>query len=82
MQRTLVQVMQVRMTDLHPGDIVNKNHEDARGWFEVHEVQELPNGGIAVQASSEKDSINGGPYDIVGVQVTKAVEIPSEIRAA
>ncbi len=82
MQRTLVQVMQVRMSDLNPGDIVNKNHGDARGWFEVKELTELPNGGIAVQAASEKDSINGGPYDIVGVQVTKAVELPNQIRAA
>jgi hypothetical protein len=74
--------MQVRMADLHPGDIVNKNHDDSRGWFEVNEIHELPNSGIVVQAASEKDSINGGPYDIVGVQVTKAVEIPNQIRAA
>lgn len=74
--------MQVRMSDLQPGDIVNKNHGDARGWFEVKELHELPNGGVAVQAASEKDSINGAPYDIVGVQVTKDVEIPRQIRAA
>ena len=82
MQRTLVQVMQVRMADLHPGDIVNKNHDDARGWFEVKQINDLPNGGIVVEAATEKDSINGGPYDIVGVQVTKGVEIPNQIRAA
>ena len=82
MQRTLVQVMQVRMADLHPGDIVNKKHDESRGWFEVKEVHELPNGGIAVEAASEKDSINAGPHDIVGVQVTKDVEIPNQIRAA
>jgi len=70
------------MADLLPGDIVNKNHDDARGWFEVKELQELHNGGIAVMAHSDKDSINGGPHDIVGVQLTKAVEIPTQVRAA
>ncbi len=74
--------MQVRMADLLPGDIVNKNHDDARGWFEVRELEELHNGGIAVLADSEKDSINGSPHDIVGVQITKVVEIPDQIRRA
>jgi hypothetical protein len=74
--------MQVRMSDLHIGDIVNKNHVDARGWFEVIELQDLPNGGVAVHAASEKDSINGAPYDIVGVQLCTAVEIPSQVKAA
>lgn len=82
MQRSIVQVMQVRMSDLHPGDIVNKNHGDARGWFEVRELQELPNGGVAVHAAQEKDSINGAPHDIVGVQLCKVVEVPSEAKAA
>lgn len=82
MQRTIVQVMQVRMADLVPGDIVNKNHDDARGWFEVKELSQLHNGGIAVLAHSDKDSINGTPYDIVGVQLAKVVEIPNQVRAA
>lgn len=82
MQRTIVQVMQVRMSDILPGDIVNKNHEDARGWFEVKELSHLHSGDVAVLAHTEKDSINGAPHDIVGVQVAKVVEIPNQVRAA
>ncbi len=82
MQRTIVQVMQVRMSDVLPGDIINKNHDDPRGWFEAKELHELPNGGVAVIAHSDKDSINGGPYDIVGVQLAKVVEVPNQVRAA
>lgn len=74
--------MQVRMRDIHPNDVVNKNHDDPRGWFEVRELQELPNGGVAVIGKAEKDSINGAPYDIVGVQLCKVVEIPDQVRAA
>lgn len=82
MQRTIVQVMQVRMSDVLPGDVVNKNHDDPRGWFEAKELQELHDGGIAVLAHSDKDSINGAPNDIVGVQLAKVVEVPTQVRAA
>lgn len=76
MQRNMVQVIQVRMSDVLPGDVVNRNSEEARGWVEVIETQQLPNNGIVLVASSDRDSINGNHNDIVGVQVVRAVEIP------
>ncbi len=82
MQRTIVQVMQVRIMDLRPGDIVNKNHADSRGWFKVIDIQELPNGDVSVIAERASDSMNSAPYDIVGVQLAKAVEIPAAALAA
>ncbi len=77
MVRTIVQVIQVRMRDVHPGDVINKNGDDVRGWFLVKDTQELPSGDIAVLAESDKNSINGGAYDLVGVQIAKAVEVPA-----
>jgi len=76
MHRTLVQVVKMRMGDLLVGDVINKNPDDPRGWFTVHELQELPNNGLAVLASTSKNSINGSPDDIVGVQVRQAVDLP------
>lgn len=76
MQRTIVQVMTVRMADVLPGDIVNKNADRPIGWFEVVELQELPNNGIVLAAKSDRDSVNGTIYDMVGVQLTKVVEVP------
>lgn len=70
------------MQDVLPGDIINKNLEDPRGWFEAVGLQELPNGDINVLASTDRNSINGGPYDIVGVQLTKDVQVPDNVRAA
>ncbi len=66
----------MRMGDLLVGDVINKNPDDPRGWFTVHELQELPNNGLAVLASTSKNSINGSPDDIVGVQVRQTVELP------
>lgn len=78
----MVQVMKVRMRDVLPGDIINRNADEPRGWIEVIQVQELPNNGIVLLADSDRDSINGNHNDIVGVQVIKAVELPAQQRAA
>jgi hypothetical protein len=72
----MVQVVKMRMGDLLVGDVINKNPDEPRGWFTVHELQDLPNNGLAVLASTSKNSINGSPDDIVGVQVRQTVELP------
>ncbi len=82
MQRNMVQVMKVRMRDVLPGDVVNRNAEEPRGWVEVLQIQELPNHGIVLVAESDRDSINGNQNDIVGVQIVKAVDVPVQQRAA
>lgn len=75
MQRKMVQVMRVRMRDVLPGDVVNKNADDPKGWIDVIQLQELPNDGIVLAAASDRDSINGQLNDIVGVQIVKNVEV-------
>lgn len=68
--------MTVRMADVVPGDIVNKNPEGLTGWFECTGLQDLPNGGIVILAESDRNSVNGEINDMVGVQLTKVVEVP------
>lgn len=80
MQRKMVQVMKVRMRDVFPGDVVNKNADDPKGWIDVIQIQELPNNGIVLAAESDRDSINGSLNDIVGVQIIKTVEVPDAGR--
>lgn len=81
MVRTIVQVIQVRMNDVVPGDIVNKNPDSTIGWFEVTDTQELHSGDIAILAATEKNSINGAPYDLVGIQIAKQVQAPTQAAA-
>lgn len=82
MVRTIVQVIQVRMSDIQPGDIINKNADDPRGWFLVKDLQPLPSGDIAVLAETDRNSINGGAYDMVGVQYTKQVQVGDDATPA
>lgn len=81
MVRTIVQVIQVRMNDVQPGDIVNKNADASVGWFLAKDVEELHTGDIVVVAEVEKDSINGAPYDLVGIQIAKQVQAPPAAAA-
>ena len=78
MQRAAIQIVQMRLSDLRPGDIVNKNPNEPRGWFEVRELQPLPNNAIAVIAVHEKDSMNSAPHDLVGVQIRKTFTMPDQ----
>lgn len=65
------------MRDVCPGDIINKNLDDSKGWFQVRDTEELHTGNVAISADSERDSINGAPYDLVGLQIAKQVEAPA-----
>lgn len=64
------------MRDVLPGDVVNKNADEPKGWIEVLQLQELPNNGIVLAAESDRDSINGNLNDVVGVQIIKTVDVP------
>lgn len=74
MQRTFVRVELMRILDLAVGDVVNREPGAWSGWFVVGEIRRLPNGEINVTSTSSRESVMGAPHDIVGVQVSKAVE--------
>ena len=82
MQRTVVQITRMRISDLRAGDVANTDPDATRGWFIVDTVRELTNGEFAVSNASERKSINGAGDDIVGLQIHKTVEIASAPAAA
>lgn len=87
MQRTVVQIARIRIGDLERGDVVNGNPDAEVGWFVVATKRELPSGELVVTGESSADSVKGRSLDLVGVQVTKRVEVqtsgePEAIAAA
>ncbi|MBT8208529.1 MAG: hypothetical protein HKN94_05325 [Acidimicrobiales bacterium] len=78
MERTIVHVAQMRMIDVHLGDIVTKDPESAKGWFRVELVKTLMNGDLAIADAREQMSFTGGIHDLVGVQIhsTHQMDIP------
>ena len=78
MTRTIVQIARIRLIDVEPGDIVSGRPDDEFGWFEVHSVRELPSGDLVASGPTSTQSIKGSEWDLVGIQVTKQVEIARE----
>lgn len=76
MQRHLVQIARIRMEEVVPGDIVNRQVDDPRGWFRVAIIEELFDGNISVSDSTRQASFSAMPLDIVGVQTLKPIDIP------
>lgn len=76
MQRTFVRIATMRLLDVAVGDVVNSDPTASNGWFVVEEIRRLPSGDVNVTNVSSKGSVMGAPHDVVGVQVTKAVEHP------
>lgn len=75
MERRIVEVLRLRVSDVMVGDVINRDPAATGGWFSVHELNQLPNGDINAVGSSAKLSIVAGPYDIVGLQVEKGENV-------
>lgn len=75
MQRTVVQIARIRIQDLERGDVVNSDPDAELGWFMVLTKRELPSGELIVSGESTTDTVKGRSFDLVGVQVTKQVEV-------
>ena len=76
MQRTVIQIARMRLANVRPGDVISSHPEDEFGWFVVRGLRQLPSGDLIASGESTNDSVKGSPVDLVGVQVTKMVDIP------
>ncbi len=75
MQRTVVPIARIRIGDLERGDVVNGRPDAELGGFMVLTKRELPSGELVVSGESSSHTVKGHALDLVGVQVTKQVEV-------
>ena len=76
MQRTIVQIARMRLADIGVGDIVNGHPDREHGWFRVQVVRRLPSGELIATGAISTETVKGSRWDIVGVQITKQVDVP------
>lgn len=82
MERTIVQIARIRLGDINVGDIVSGHPEKESGWFQVRVLRKLPSGELVAGGSASTESVKGSRWDLVGVQITKQVNIaPAPIPA-
>ena len=76
MQRNLVQVARIRLGEVVPGDVVNRQSEASQGWFLVGIVEQLFDGNLNISDAFRRQSFSAMPHDICGVQSLKVVDLP------
>lgn len=77
MQRRIIKTAKVRIVDSQVGDIVNRNPDAEKGWFEVAEINTLFNGDLQLVDETSYVTITGGDNDLIGVQFAQLIERPS-----
>ncbi|MEZ5341765.1 MAG: hypothetical protein R2706_10010 [Acidimicrobiales bacterium] len=71
MERSVVQIACIRIRDAVVGDVVNRDPDSNRGWFEIDGIEPLHDGSWALLNQVTNTSITGTPVDIIGIQVLK-----------
>jgi hypothetical protein len=77
MQRPTVRVTLMRIKDLRPGDVVNKDPEAMQGWFALTELRPLHDGSVSVVSPVITLTFSGYPDDLVGMQVLVPLGVAS-----
>ncbi|MFW2380441.1 MAG: hypothetical protein ACN4GZ_01695 [Acidimicrobiales bacterium] len=76
MHRRIIKTAKVRIVDSHVGDIVNRNPDAEKGWFQVAEIKTLFNGDLQLADETSYITITGGDNDLIGVQFAQLIEVP------
>ena len=66
--RSHVVIVQVRASDLQPGDVINRRGPERNGWLEVERVEVLQSGEMIVHDETGSDSFSAKNYDLVWIQ--------------
>ncbi|MDW3218450.1 MAG: hypothetical protein R8F63_07525 [Acidimicrobiales bacterium] len=66
--RSKVEIVQIRVSDIESGDVVNKRGPEKSGWIEVERLEVLESGDFVVHDSSDTDSFTATGYDLVWLQ--------------
>lgn len=77
--RNQVVIVQVRASDLQPGDVVNRRGPERTGWLEVERIERLPGGDIVVHDETAMDSFTAKDYDLVWLQTVEFLTANSHL---
>jgi hypothetical protein len=76
-QRRIIKTAKVRIVDCQVGDIVNRNPDAEKGWYQVAEINALFNGDLQLVDETSYVTITGGDNDLIGVQFEQLIEMPA-----
>lgn len=66
--RSQVSIVQIRASEIQPGDVVNRRGPERTGWVEVDRIERLHDETMVVHDKYERDSFTAVGYDLVWLQ--------------
>ena len=77
--RSQVTIIQVRVAEVQPGDIVNKRGPERTGWLEVDRVEVLDAGTYVVHDEFDRESFTATSYDLVWMQTLQQLDSSNDV---
>ncbi len=77
--RSQVTIVQIRASELQPGDVVNRRGPGRTDWIEVGRIEVLPEGTLVVHDRGEHDSFTATGYDLVWLQTLMMLHTDSHL---
>lgn len=77
--RSKVEIVQIRVSDIASGDVVNKRGPEKSGWIEVERLEVLESGDFVVHDVNDTDSFTSTGYDLVWLQTVLMLEANSHL---
>lgn len=77
--RSRVEIVQIRVTDVEGGDVVNKRGPEKDGWIEVDRVEQLESGELVVHDTLDRDSFTAVGYDLIWLQTIHSLQANSHL---
>lgn len=75
--RSKVEIVQIRVSDVECGDVVNKRGPEKYGWVEVDRLQQLESGDYVVHDVRDVDSFTATGYDLIWMQTVVSLSANS-----
>jgi len=77
--RSQVSIVQIRASEIQPGDVVNRRGPERTGWVEVDRTEHLPDGTLVVHDKHQRESFTAVGYDLVWLQTVVTLRTNSHL---
>ncbi len=73
-----MQVARIRVLDARQGDIICRDPDYTREWFQLRQVDQLHDGKVNLSDGGVENSFAVNPLDIIGLQLIKTAKIEDQ----
>lgn len=73
-----MQIARIRALDAKVGDVVSRDPDSSRGWFQLHQIDHLHDGKVNLSDGGVNNSFAIFPLEVVGLQLAKMVSVEEQ----